>query len=93
MTLSNWIKWALEPHAKPHNYHAYVLARQAARDMGVPVSHIEFVNAMKEAGYTIATRRGGAIFFAARDTLSKRKYYRQKFLTADDTAVHPLFDL
>ena len=47
---------------------------------------------MRDAGFRVATRRGSAVFYAARDTLSKLKYIRRRYVTADDTAVHPLLE-
>jgi hypothetical protein len=89
MTLSEWISWGLQPCKRRHQFHSYVLARQAERDMGTPVSQGDLKTAMKAAGFEIAAQRGSAIFYAARDTVSKRQYFRRKFLTADDTAIHP----
>jgi predicted RNA binding protein YcfA (HicA-like mRNA interferase family) len=60
--------------------------------MGTPVTLEEFKAAMKTAGFAIASQRGSAIFYAARDTVSKRQYVRRKFLLADDTTVHPLLE-
>jgi hypothetical protein len=92
MTLLQWIAWGLQPCDRRHKFHSYVLARQAARDMGAPVAHEEFRAAMKAAGFKVVDQRGSATFYAARDTLSKRQYFRRKFIVADDTAVHPLVE-
>jgi hypothetical protein len=91
MTLQNWIRWAFEPWPTGrHPFHSYALARQAERDMGEPVSHDEFIAAMKAAGYREKARYGRAVYFDCLDTAEKRKYYRQKYLACDDRAQHPL---
>jgi hypothetical protein len=48
---------------------------------------------MREAGFKIAARRGSGVFYAARDTVSKLKYIRRRYVTADDSAVHPLLEV
>jgi hypothetical protein len=90
VTLDDWIRWALQPHKRWHPFPSTVLVRQAARDLGTSIAHEDFNTAMHAAGFKIARRSGNAIFWGARDTVEKRRYFRRKFLAADDTVVHPL---
>jgi len=91
MTLESWITWAFEPWPKGrHPFHSFALARQAGRDMGVPVDHDAFVAAMQKAGYRAKSRYGRAIYFDCRDTAQKREYYRKRFIGCDERVKHPL---
>ena len=91
MTLENWIRWAFEPWPNSrHPFHSYALCRQAARDMGVPVDHEEFLVAMEKAGYHPKCWYGSAAYFDCLDSPSKRQYQRKRFIGCDDRVKHPL---
>lgn len=94
MTLDSWVQWSFEKWERGrHPFHSFALARQAERDMGKPVSHDDFCEAMQKAGYKIKSRYGRALYFDCLDTKEKRAYYRQKYLACDDRVKHPLLDL
>ena len=90
MTLDAWIQWAFRPCSGRHSFHSLTLANQAVRDMGSPVDHADFVDAMNRAGYRVARQFGDKLFFNCRDTAAKRKYYRRKYVMLDELARHPL---
>jgi hypothetical protein len=92
MTLNDWVKWSFRQHRSWHPYPSTALARQAARDLGVPVTHEEFNAAMQAAGFKIVRHSGNVVFFGARDTGAKRRYLRQRYLCADETVTHPLLE-
>ena len=90
MNLDTWIRWAFRPCKSWHPFPARVLARQAARDLGQPVSEKDFCRTMSAAGFKIAKYSGNTVFYLVRDTAEKLRYFRQKYLAADDKITHPL---
>jgi len=91
MNLQDWIMWAFRPWPKGrHPFNSHALARQASRDMGVPVAHDNFVSAMKAAGYRVVCRRGSTLYFDCLDTPAKRAFYRKRYIGCDDRVRHPL---
>ena len=84
MTLSHWIKWALRPCNGRHSFDSLTLAKQAARDIGAPVDHADFLSAMEEAGYRVVRQFDDSLFFNCRDTAAKRKFYRRKYVMLED---------
>ena len=94
MTLKSWIAWGFTKWPKGrHPFHSFALARQAERDIGRPIEHAEFCEAMRAAGYVEKSRYGRAVYFDCLDTTSKREYQRKRYIGADEKVKHPLLDL
>jgi hypothetical protein len=90
MTLANWVRWAFRPCKYWNHYPSAVFVRQASRDLGRAVTHEEFVAVMKDTGFEVSHQHGDSIHFYVQDSNSKRVFYRQRYVAADETMQHPL---
>jgi hypothetical protein len=90
MTLHEWITWAFGVAETPHRFAAYVLARQASRDLGAEVTEAQFEEAMARAGFVVHhhTQHGSARYLAT-DSPAKRIYDFHRFVLVDPID-HPL---
>ena len=91
MTLESWVLLGLSATQELAPVpESSVLRGRLLRDIGHPFHTRTSTPPCTRLDSRSCRRSGNAIFSGARDTVEKRRYFRQKYLAADDTVVHPL---